>query len=61
MRGKTVKFESTVKEVNIMKSHDEPIPRKKREKDRIRNPIVTKPMQIHQRMDTIMYLTVLTW
>ena len=29
-RGKPVKFESTVKEVNIMKSHDEPILRKKK-------------------------------
>ena len=36
--GKTVKFESAVEEVNIMKSHDEPIPRKKRGKKQNKKP-----------------------
>ena len=57
-RGKTVKFESTVEEVNIMKSHDEPIPRKKKGRSHNKNPIVTRPTQTHQRMDAIMGLKV---
>ena len=36
-RGKTVKFESAAEEVNIMKLHDEPIPRKKKVKRQNKN------------------------
>ena len=45
-------------EANVMKSHDEPIPIKKKGKFRIIEPGVTKPMHIHERMDAIMDVTV---
>ena len=57
----TVNFERASEEVNIMKYHDEPIPKTKRGKVKIRNPRVTKTMQIHQRMDAIVDLTVWIW
>ena len=57
-RGKTVKFKSASEEANVMKHHDEPIPKKKKEKGRVIKPIVTKPMQIHQSMDAIIDLVV---
>ena len=56
--GIIVKFESATEEVNIIKSHDEPIPKKRKIKGRVIKPIMTKPMQIHQRMDAIMDLAV---
>ena len=58
-RGKTVKFEGATEEVNIMKSNDEPIPRKKKVKRQNKKPRLTKPMQTHQRMDAVMNSTIL--
>ena len=37
-RTKTVKFDGATQEVNTMKYHDEPIPKKKKEKKQRENP-----------------------
>ena len=56
-RTKTVNFEDTTEEVNIMKYQDEPIPNKKRGEKQKLNPRVIRPMHTHQRMYTFMELT----
>ena len=60
-RTNTVKFNGTTQEVNTMKSHDEPTAKKNKGKTRRKNPRVIRPMQTHQRINTIMVLTAWNW
>ena len=58
---KNVKFEGETQEVNTMAYHDEPIPRKNKEENQDKRPILIRPIKTHQRMDALMLLTAWTW